>query len=144
MKHIGSLRALGLSVALLAAWVSAAAADDVTPNIRKRGTDEKKFVTEMGKAIVKAAHGTAKEPTLVKYEKKTPKEGRTEIHITMEYAGALTGAVSKKKYTSTIDVKVDSANKDAWEVLNIDYKDDNKVPFSAKKVQELVKKLNEK
>ena len=144
MKRIGSLRVLGLSLALLTVWVCAAAADDATPNIRKRGTDEKKFVGDIGKAVIKAAHGTAKDPAMVKYEMKTPKEGRTEINITMEYAGALSGAVSKKKYTATIDVKVDSANKDAWEVLNIEYKDDNKVPFSAKKVQDLVKKLNEK
>jgi len=139
--YLRTFLVLGLG---LTAWAAARADDEGPVRINKRGGDEKKFAAALGKEILKAAHTTAKDPTLVKYETVKPKGGRTDLKITMEYAGALSGAVTSKKYTAHIDVKIDSANKDAWEVLNIDYKDDNKVPFSAKKVQELIKKLNEK
>jgi hypothetical protein len=139
-----TLRLLSVAVGLALLAAAARADDESAVRINKRGTDEKKFAAELGKAIVKAAHGTSKDQTLVKHETVKPKEGRTDLKVTMEYAGALSGAVSSKKYTAHIDVKIDSSNKDNWEVLNIDYKDDNKVPYSAKKVQELIKKLNEK
>jgi hypothetical protein len=67
-----------------------------------------------------------------------PKPNRTELVIKMEYHGALTN----KKYVADVVIKIDSTEKDSWEVLNIDYTDNNNVPANANKIQELIKKLN--
>ena len=40
-------------------------------------------------------------------------------------------------------VKIDSTDKDAWEVLNIDYADTNAaIKHNEKKVQDLIKRFN--
>ena len=113
-----------------------ARADDVS--FKRRGDVEKRFVTAAGTAIVKAAHGTAKKIDLIEYKYTTPKPNRTDLAVKMEYHGKATN----KRYVANIVVKIDSGNKDAWEVLNIDYSDNNNVPYSAKKVQELIKTFN--
>jgi len=112
--------------------------DDIS--FKKRGDAEKQFVTRVGQAIVHAAHPTAKKRALLKYEFTTPKANRTELAIKMEYYGAVTG----KRYVADIVVKIDSSNKDAWEVLNIEYADTNTSNSpNVKKIQELIKELNE-
>jgi hypothetical protein len=128
-------------LALLALLVplARASADDV-PNINKRGDDEKKFVEKMTNAIVTAARTTVKSATLTKYDKKEPKPGRTEFHITAGYKGRVT----KSGYTATIVVHVDTGTKDKWEVTRIEYKDDNKLLQNRKNVEALVDKLNGK
>jgi len=110
--------------------------DDVS--FKKRGDMEKRFVTAVGEAIVKAAHSTGRKPTLVKYEITTTKPNRTEMTIKMEYHGLATN----KRYVADITVKIDSTNKDSWEVLNIDYVDNNTLGANVKKVQELIKTFN--
>ena len=52
------------------------------------------------------------------------------------------GAVSGKRYVADIVVTIDSSNKDAWEVLNTDYADNNSVSSNEKKIQELIKQMN--
>jgi hypothetical protein len=52
------------------------------------------------------------------------------------------GVATKKRYVADIVVKIDSTDKEAWEVLNIDYSDNNNIRYNAKNVQELIKKLN--
>ena len=118
--------------------LAAAARADEDVSFKRRGDAEKRFVTAAGTAIVKAAHHTAKKIDLVEYKYTNPKPNRTDLAIKMEYHGA----ASNKRYVANIVVKIDSTNKDAWEVLNIDYSDNNNVPFSAKKVQELIKTFN--
>jgi hypothetical protein len=130
-----------LAATLLALQVVAAAsgAADEELSFKKRGTEEKAFVTRVGEAIIKAAHGTAKKITLVKYEYTQPKAGRTDLTIKMEYHGA----VSDKRYQSDIVVKIDSSDKNAWEVLNIDYIDTNTaIKHNEKKIQELIRQFN--
>jgi hypothetical protein len=139
MKRIGTCLAgaallAGLS---LCGTRTVGAADDAI-SFKKRGDEEKRFVTAVGTAIVKAAHKTAKSIELVKYEYTKPKANRTELVLKMEYHGAASG----KRYVADIAVKIDSSNKDAWEVLNIDYADNNSVPHSEKKIQELIKQMN--
>lgn len=108
-------------------------------SFKHRGSEEKRFVTDVGEAIIKAAHGTAKKIALIKYEYTNPKPNRTELVLKMEYHGAATD----KRYLADIVVKIDSTNKDAWEVLNIDYADTNAViKHNEKKVQELIKRFN--
>jgi hypothetical protein len=115
-----------------------AGAMDEVLSFKKRGDEEKRFVKSVGEAVVKAAHATGRKRDLVKYEFTHPKPGRTELAIKMEYYGL----VSSKKYLADITIKIDSTNKDAWEVLNIDYSDNNNVPANQKKIQELIKTFN--
>jgi hypothetical protein len=124
-------------LALLAA--SAARADEPDISFKKRGDNEKNFVKAVGTAIIKAAHGTATKIDLIEHEYKDPKANRKELVLKMEYHGAVT----KKRYVADIVVKIDSSNKDSWEVLNIDYVDTNTaVKHNERKVQELIKELN--
>jgi hypothetical protein len=54
------------------------------------------------------------------------------------------GGITKKKFVSTIVVHIDASGKE-WEVLNIDYSDDNKISVAkpnANKIQDLIKKFN--
>lgn len=125
-----------LATLLLGTAMSVAADDEIS--FKRRGDEEKRFVRKVGTAIIKAAHKTAKKVELTKYEYTKPKANRTELTIKMEYHGA----VSNKRYVADIVVKIDSSNKDAWEVLNIDYSDNNNVPHSAQRIQDLIKELN--
>src|SRR5882757_63271 len=95
-----------------------ARAEDV-PNFKKVGDLEKKFVSEVCVAIIKAARTSAKNPSLHRYEYKDPKPGRKELHIKGKYTGVVLGS----EYTAEIVVHIDSRDKNAWEVLRIDYED---------------------
>lgn len=130
------LASMALLACLALCGTLAAAEDNIS--FKKRGDEEKRFVGAVGTAIVKAAHKTAKKIELVKHEYTKPKEGRTELAIRMEYHGVATG----KRYVADIVVKIDSSNKDAWEVLSIDYTDNNNVPSNEKKIKELIKQMN--
>ena len=123
---------------VLAAALPVWAADDDVPSFRKRGDENKRFVAKVGEAIVKAAHGTAKKIALIKHEYTRPKANRTELAIKMEFHGK----VSDKRYVADIVVKIDSTDKDAWEVLNIEYTDNDNIPANIKKIQALIKQLN--
>ena len=129
-------RVMLLAGAALLLAAGARADEDVS--FKRRGDAEKRFVTAAGAAVVKAAHPTAKKIDLVEYKYTTPKPNRTDLAVKMEYHGKATN----KRYVANIVVKIDSSNKDAWEVLNIDYSDSNNVPCSAKRVQELIKTFN--
>jgi len=135
------LVALLAGLALIAGAPTARAADEDIPSFRKRGDMEKQFVESVGIAIVKAARSNPTKIELDKYEFEDPKKDRKDLKITMNWVGAAT----KKKYQSTIVVKIDSSDKDKWEVLNIAYTDDNNVSIfkpNQNKIQELVKKFN--
>jgi hypothetical protein len=105
---------------------------------KRRGDEEKRFVTAVGTAVIKAAHGTGRKIGLVKYEFTSPKANRTELSIKMEYYGLISG----KRYVADIVVKIDSTDKKAWEVLNVEYTDNNNIPSNTKKIQDLIKEFN--
>jgi hypothetical protein len=133
--------ALAAGLALLSLWTAPARADDENLNINKRGTDEKKFMVSLAKAIIKAAHPTAKDAALEKGGelKKGKEEGRATIPMTIVYYGALT----KTKYTAEVEVKLDTSKPNEWKVLEIDYRDDNtKLKFSKTNIEKLQHKLN--
>jgi hypothetical protein len=140
MTRIGTRWAgAALLVGLSLCWTMAAGAADDNISFKKRGNEEKRFVSSVGTAIVKAAHKTARKIELIKYEYNQPRANRTELAVRMEYRGAVSG----KRYVADIVVKIDSSNKDAWEALNIDYADTNTaVPHNEKKIQELIKQMN--
>jgi hypothetical protein len=133
-----------LTLVVLLAPLARAADEVPVPNINKRGDDEKKFVEKMAKAIVTQARTSVKAEsvTLKKYEKKEPAKGRTEFHVTAEFKGRAT----KKEYTATFTVFVDTLDKDKWAVDRIKYEDDSKnvVGYNRKNVDKLVDKLNGK
>src|SRR5579871_955536 len=132
-------RAAGLVLVAALALATLATAADETVSFKKRGTEEKQFAARVGEAIVKAAHGTARKVSLVSYEYKHPKANRTELVLKMEYHGAVTD----KRYLADVVVKIDSTDKEAWEVLNIDYADTNAaIKHNEKKIQELIKRFN--
>jgi hypothetical protein len=134
----GTLATLVAVVAALA-WAGTARAEGGDISFKKRPDNEKAFVKAVGTAIVKAAHKTAKKIDLVDYKYTEPKPNRKELAIKMEYHGAVTN----KRYVADILVKIDASNKEAWEVLNIDYVDNNAgVKHNTAKVQELIKEMN--
>ena len=136
MRMWTRLTGAAVVVGLICGATMAAAADDIS--FKKRGDEEKRFVRTVGTAIVKAAHKSAKNIELVKYEYTKPKANRTDLSIKMEYHGA----VSDKRYVADIVVKIDSSNKDAWEVLNIEYTDNNNIRHNIQKIQDLIKEMN--
>ena len=118
---------------------TARGADPEDISFRRRGDNEKNFVRAVGTAIVKAAHTTAKKVELIDYKYTEPKPGRKDLHIDMEYHGVATN----KRYVANIVVKLDVTNKDAWEVLNIVYTDNNTgIKHNERKVQELISRFN--
>jgi hypothetical protein len=113
------------------------------PNFNKRGTSEKEekaFVGEVARTIVSEARTSAKDITLQEYKLTDRGAGRTEPKISAGYKGAVTST----KYTADITVSLDTRKPDQWEVLKIDYTDNNKnlVGFSRKNVDALVQKFN--
>lgn len=130
----------GLGVACALAVLTAAGRADDLPRFRNKGDAEKKFVSEVAVAIVKAAHFSAKEPALEKYKLEEVKKGRSKLEIRASYKGKVTG----KEYFADIVVHVDTLDKDKWEVLRIEYSDNNNVPYNRKKVDALIKKFNRK
>ena len=52
------------------------------------------------------------------------------------------GRVTATKYTATIKINLDTTDNDKWEVLSIDYEDNNKLPHSKGAVADLVKAFN--
>jgi hypothetical protein len=141
MRSTLTLGAGVAALALLVAAPSARAADDDVPSFKKRGDKEKKWVEEVGTAIVKAARSKPADVELDTYKITEPKKGRKELKITMNWKGYIT----KKKFTSTILVKIDVNDKDVWEVANIDYEDTNTVSAgkpNQNKIQKLIKEFN--
>lgn len=114
--------------------------NDDMPSFKKRNSEEKTFMADLGKAVIKAVHPTAQKIVMLKYEivKVKDKENRSEINLKMEYFGV----VSNKKYIGDAVIKVDTSSKDGWEALNIDYVDNNNLPLNRKNLQELIKSLN--
>src|SRR5262245_41328855 len=102
-----------LGVALLSGAVlcSPAAAADEVPNFKKRGELEKKWVSQVCVAIIKAARPSAKSPTLERFEYKDTKPGRKELHI----RGSFNGALTNREYIADIVVLIDTRNKESWE-----------------------------
>jgi len=135
---------LKFGVALLAVLAFLVVAPSVRaddPSFKKRGDKEKQFVEEVGTAIVKAARTKPVSIEMDSYKITEPKKGRKELKITMNWKGAIT----KKKFVSTIVVKIDVSDKDVWEVANIDYEDDNNVSGGKPRqneIQALIKKFN--
>jgi hypothetical protein len=124
-------------VVALAVFGPAAAADDI-PTFKSRKDMEKKFVSSVCIAILKAAHFSGREPAMEKYEYEEVKKGRTKLTIRGSYKGLTTG----KQYQADITIHLDTLDPDKWEVLRVEYSDNNNDPHNRKKLEQLVKKFN--
>jgi hypothetical protein len=137
-------RFLALSAALVCLTLASAFLrwdDDDFPAFKSGSKREsKEFVTKVGDAIVKAARSRPRKIELTDFSYASPKAGRKELTLKMTY----TGAVTRVKFNVDVMMLLDTEDKDKWEVLNIRYSDSNKspVPYSEKKVQDLIKKFN--
>ncbi len=129
---------LALAVAAFVPLAPARPAEEGGISFRQRADDQKKFYEKVGTAVIKAAHATAKKIAMQDHKLETPKANRTELKIKMEYFGAVTN----KKYLADVLIKVDTTDKNAWEVLSVDYTDNNTVGANLKKIQGLVKEMN--
>jgi hypothetical protein len=94
------------------------------PRFKMRGPNEKEFMTKVGEAVVKAVRTSPTKSDLAGYSITDLKPNRKVIDIAMKWTGSVTG----KKYTSTIKVTVDPTPAAGWEVLDIEYNDDNPSP----------------
>jgi hypothetical protein len=108
------------SAVLLASWATAVQAAKI----------DEKLAAILGKDIINAAHPTAKNPKLVKWSSKKDKNGRVILTLKMKYGGAVTKTVYDADITVTID-----ATKEPPTVLDLNYKDDNRIPASKKKLK---------
>lgn len=74
------------SGASVKSWIN----DDM-PSFKKRNSEEKTFMADLGKAVIKAVHPTAQKIVMIKYEivKVKDKENRSEINLKMEYFGVV-------------------------------------------------------
>jgi hypothetical protein len=97
----------------------------------------KSDVAAMGHLVIKAAHFTAQEPRLIRYEVANPKTFRATYTLTMEYYGILSG----KRYVATIDIHMDTLGNN--EAMRVDYSDNN--PYfsaNASKLNRVVHQIN--
>jgi len=140
MKTVSLVAAVALAALVVA--LPARAADEDVPNINRRGKDEKAFAARVAEAVVKTARTSVRDVTLEKFTSKTPKEGRTDWFMTANFKGR----VSKKDYTADIVVHIDTSDKDKWEVMRVEYKDNSKnvVGPNQKNLRAIVDRLNGK
>jgi hypothetical protein len=136
----GSLLAVAAGLAVVPA-VLLWGEDEDFPSFKAASSREsREFVTRVGEVIVKAARSRPRKIELKDFTYASPKAGRKELTLKMTY----TGAVTKVKFNVDVELLLDTEDKDKWEVLNIRYSDSNRspVPFSEKKVQDLIKQFN--
>ena len=115
------------SAALLACWTTVPA--------RGANKIDEKLATSLGRDVVAAAHPSARGISLLDYKEST-RDGRLVLSIRMKYYGKVTSA----KYTSDVTITVDP-RREPPRVVDVDYKDDNKVPANKKNLKEVGDKL---
>jgi hypothetical protein len=99
---------------------------------------DERQTTNLGRTVVTAAHPRAKEITYLDHKESTPKQGRFVLEVRMKYYGKVTS----NKYTATIRITIDSG-KNPQRVIDVDYKDDNKMPSNKKKLKAVEAKLTD-
>jgi hypothetical protein len=67
--------------------------------------DEKKIIREIAATVIKAAHPTAKKPTIGDYKLTTTKKGILRININVQYRGGFTGVTYLAEISIDIDPK---------------------------------------
>jgi hypothetical protein len=88
---------------------------------------DEQLAKTLGRTVVVAAHPTAQKVEMTDYKVSTPKDGRLVLDIRMKYFGKVTSA----KYLASVRITLDTT-KEPPKVVDINYKDDNKIPASKK------------
>jgi len=146
MAHTGIIRMAltgAMALILVAGLGQQAHAQKDTIKLREPGNDKQaqEFAKQLGIAYVKAAHGTAREPALMKHDLK--KDDKTAVlTLDMAYFGAIK---SSKEYKARIRIEFDTSDPTRWEIKKVDYKDiDNKIRANDGNIKRLTNKLNGK
>jgi uncharacterized membrane protein len=119
--------------------------EPAVPSFKKsKDKDTKEFVGKVFESIVKVARLKTKNYKVEKYEYVNVKDkpNRKELHIT----GTWDGALVSKNVKTNITIKLDTSDKDAWEVLSIEYKDalrTSAVKHNQNNIDALVKTFNQ-
>jgi hypothetical protein len=134
---------IGKGMGLAMALCGCAFLMDGATAARAENKIDEKLAGILGKNVVLAAHPSAQDPALLEYKESANKDGRMVLRLKMKYFGKATSA----KYLATITITIDTS-KETPRVLDLDYKDDNKIPTSKKKLKavedDLTKKLPKK
>jgi len=133
----------GLAVLCAAVVLSSAARGEDVPNINKRGTgekDEKALVGKVARSIVSKVR-KAKDITVKSYKLK---DGKEEGEKVLEIEAGYKGVILNTAYTAKITMRLNTAKKDKWSVVSIDYSDNNKnkVTLRDQKIKALVADFN--
>jgi len=139
-KWMTALVMAPLYFGLLCLCVFATGDDSTIPTFKKRGDAERRFYEEVALVVMKAAHPTGVEPTFGGFELTDDgeKKDRKVLVLKMQYKGKIT----RKVYDAEARLKVDTRKSDTWELLSIDYKDNNNISANRAKIDEILKKLN--
>lgn len=141
MKHLPKFSlASALAAALLLVSASAARADDVPSFKKDKDKDTKEFATKVFEAIIKGTRTSPKDVTLTKYAYSAVKgkEGRK----TLVLDGYFKGSVTKKKFTETWTLSLDTSDAKEWEVLKMECKTDHTIGPKQSHINDLIKKFN--
>jgi len=96
---------------------------------------DEKLADKLGREVVQAAHPTAKDVALLDHKEAT-KDGRQVLSIKMKYYGKVTSA----KYTANVTIILDPT-REPPRVVDVDYKDDNQIPASKKRLKDVSGRL---
>jgi hypothetical protein len=123
MRSSNSVWALALvSAASLVGWAGPA---------RGAAKIDEKLAASLGQEVVQAAHPTAQAIALLKHKEAT-KDARLVLSVKMKYHGKVTSA----KYTADVTIILDPS-KEPPRVVDVHYKDDNKIPASKKGLKDV-------
>jgi hypothetical protein len=138
--RLSTFRAGAIALAALALLGRPAAADDSKLNKLRQDHKDDKLARALGEMVIAAAHPTAQKVAYLEHKMKDDpgKDIRKVMTVKMEYHGKVTG----KRYVADIDIKFDVV-KGGWEVIDIDYVDNNNIKASLANIQSLKKKLNQ-
>jgi len=94
-----------------------------------------KLAETLGREVVQAAHPTAQNVALLDHKEAT-KDGRLVLSTKMKYYGKVTSA----KYTANVTIILDPT-REPPRVVDVDYKDDNQIPASKKRLKDVSGRL---
>lgn len=141
MKHaLTTTTAAALSLGLAFAF-TALAADDDPPSFRKsKDRTGKEFAAAVFETIIKGVRSVPLDVKFEKHKYTTTQKGRTDL----ELVGTYKGKISRQTFTATITLRIDTTDSTVWEVLSIDYKDNNRITGRPKQksIDQMILRLN--
>lgn len=139
-KWLTALLLCPIYFGLLALCVVFAGDDDSIPAFKRKKAEDIGFFNQVGLAVARAAHPTGVQPEVVGIEVlDEPAEGSGKLlEMRLRYRGKITGRI----YHANARMKVDSSDDRAWQVLAVDYRDDNSIPPNRPALEALIRQFN--